>query len=384
MPQAPEPPPPPSPPAPSPPSPVSDLSGHGPGAPDTHSLPPVGHESIRALVPGLDTAVRETARYVRALPGWDDSQTLGDDLAELAPIRRFLAGQDPAEAERLRPHLDYCLNFELHRRKLFHTDESLAWMLAYTVLGIEGGALRLPFPCFGLVFTDRATLGRAEVLLPGDHEGAVVGCVQVLITYVKRIPAADGRAAMGLSFVLDARDGRWPHVCLRELSFGDDDDLDRILDSTLPASGARGRGEERGEGRDAHGAVHGPRPLAAGGPWLARSARSLDRALLEGTGPRRDHREGVQAGGLTDSIRVRLADPPVRVWLHPIGQRDVGRRTDTASRVRLQGAPLLQQLGEDLVGSAEPAVPHNLPSLPPAGWWPRRVAEVPPEPPSAT
>jgi hypothetical protein len=38
-------------------------------APGEHALPPVGHESMRALVRGLDAAVRETARYVRALPG---------------------------------------------------------------------------------------------------------------------------------------------------------------------------------------------------------------------------------------------------------------------------------------------------------------------------
>ena len=52
-----------------------------PRAPRTHSLPPLGHESIRALVPGLDAAVRETVAYVRALPEWDETQTLGDDLS---------------------------------------------------------------------------------------------------------------------------------------------------------------------------------------------------------------------------------------------------------------------------------------------------------------
>ena len=217
----------------------------GPQAPEEHALPPVGHESIRALVRGLDAAVRETARYVRGLPGWDETQTLGEDLSDLAPVRSFLAGHRAAlvaagrrsedaaaEVERVSRHLDYCVNFELHRRKLFFTDASLAWMLARTRLDIEGRALRLPFPCFGLVFTDRATLELAEALL--GVEGDAAARVQVLTIYVKRLPALDGRHGSSLSMVLDARDGRWPDLLRRELRFDEDDDLDRILGGGLP------------------------------------------------------------------------------------------------------------------------------------------------------
>ena len=47
-------------------------------------------------------------------------------------------------------------------------DAALAWLLARTSLDIEGRTLRLPFPCFGMAFTDRATLEIAEALLQKD------------------------------------------------------------------------------------------------------------------------------------------------------------------------------------------------------------------------
>ena len=253
--------------APTPPPPVDTVSAGPPPAaaprpagesqaPPTHSLPPLGHEVIRALVPGLDEAVRAAARYVRALPGWDETQTLGEDLADLAPVRGFLAGTradmaeagvDPdeatANAERLRRHLDYCIDFELNRRKLFFADASLAWMLAHTSLDIEGRALRLPFPCFGLAFTDRATLERAGALLEEEGVAAGGGPLRVLTVYVKRVPAPEGRRGVSFSMVFAARDGQWPHLLRRGLCFGEDDDLDDILDSRVPDTGA-GEGKE--------------------------------------------------------------------------------------------------------------------------------------------
>jgi hypothetical protein len=220
-------------------------------APPTHSLPPLGHEVVRALVPGLGEAVRAAVRYVRALPGWDETQTLGDDVADLAPVRGFLAGYraDMAEAgvdpdegaanvERLSRHLDYCIDFELQRRKLFFADASLAWMLAHTSLDIEGRALRLPFPCFALAFTDRATLERAGALLEEEGLAAGSGPLRVLTVFVKRVPASEGRRGVSFSMVFDAGDGQWPHLLRRVLCFGEDDDLDDILDSRIPGSGA--------------------------------------------------------------------------------------------------------------------------------------------------
>ncbi len=216
----------------------------GPTAPPTHSLPLLGHEAIRELVPGLDAAVRETVRYARAQPGWDETQTLRDDLPEFTPVKAFLTayldrliegGMEHADAvsdaDLLGSHLDYCVNFELHRRKLFFVDAALAWLLSRTSLDIEGRTLRLPFPCFGMAFTDRATLEIAEALLQKDG-GILAGHrLQILTVYAKRSPAPPGRSGLSLSLVFDARAGQWPYLLGRELCFAEDDDLDCILDS---------------------------------------------------------------------------------------------------------------------------------------------------------
>jgi hypothetical protein len=104
---------------------------------------------IGQLVPGLAAAVGEAARYVRSLPGWDDTQTLGQDLRELGPLARFLGNTRAHEdVSLLEAYLDCCVNFELSRRKAFFVDGPVAWLLARTDLDIEGRVLRLPFPCF--------------------------------------------------------------------------------------------------------------------------------------------------------------------------------------------------------------------------------------------
>ncbi len=216
----------------------------GPTAPPAHALPLLGHEAIRELVPGLDAAVRETVRYARGQPGWDETQTLREDLPEFTPVKAFLTayldrliegGTEEAEAfsdaQLLGSHLEYCVNFELHRRKLFFADAALAWLLARTSLDIEGRALRLPFPCFGVAFMDRATLELAEALLRKDG-GILAGRpLQILTVYVKCTPAPAGRRGLSLSFVFDAREGQWPYLLGRELCLSEDDDLDGILDS---------------------------------------------------------------------------------------------------------------------------------------------------------
>ncbi|MBI4951028.1 MAG: hypothetical protein HY908_03280 [Myxococcales bacterium] len=154
--------------------------------------------------------------------------------APAAPDRLAQRGVDPAEADaslaELGWHLDYCLNFELHRRKLFFADAPLAWLLARTSLDIEGRALRLPFPCFGVVFTDRATLEVAEALLR-EEGGALAGArLRILTVYVTRRPAPRGAHALSLSLVLDACQGSWPRLLVRELRFTEDDDLAATFD----------------------------------------------------------------------------------------------------------------------------------------------------------
>ncbi len=240
-----------------------------------HSLPPVGHEAVRELAPGLDEAIRETVRYVRGQPGWDETQTLCEDVSRLGPMRAFLGGRferfldwgmDEQEAleenRRLSEHLDHCVNFELHRRKLFFVDASLAWMLAQTNLDIEGRALRLPFPSFGQVYTDRATLETAEALLSVAREELAGRRLQVLTVYVKRLPAPEGRSELSLSMVFDPREGHWPALLRRELSFEDSESLEDILAGrpagARPGAARENRPAPRGEAPGPSGAQRGP------------------------------------------------------------------------------------------------------------------------------
>jgi hypothetical protein len=65
----------------------------------------------------------------------------------------------------------------------------------------------------------------------------------VLTVFVKRVPAPEGRRGVSFSMVFAARDGQWPHLLRRVLCFGEDDDLDDILDSRVPDTGA-GEGKE--------------------------------------------------------------------------------------------------------------------------------------------
>ncbi len=65
-----------------------------PAWPKPHSLPPLGHEVMSQLVPGLDAVVRESVRRARELPGWDDTQVISSELGEFGPVRHFLRGWD--------------------------------------------------------------------------------------------------------------------------------------------------------------------------------------------------------------------------------------------------------------------------------------------------
>ncbi len=205
-----------------PPPPVAPPAPHEP-----HHLPPLGHEVMGRLVPGLAAAVGEAVRYVRAQPGWDDTQTLGEDLRELEPLTRFLrANLADEDVSLLATYLDCCVNFELGRRKAFFVDGPVAWLLAHTNLDIEGRVLRLPFSCFALVFTDRATLELAEAVLPRK----VV--LQIMTAYVRRSPAPRGAHGLRVSLVVDDRSGTRIPVIARDLRFSEDDDIDAILAGT--------------------------------------------------------------------------------------------------------------------------------------------------------
>ena len=148
---------------------LADMSG-APSHPD--HPPPLGHESMERLVSGLAEVIRAVAARMRRTYGADEIERVlsAEALTANLEVRRFLeesarefhalgasAENALSSADLLGLHIEYACNFELYRRKTFCVDEGLAWMLSRTNLDIVGDALRSPFACFALVFTDRDT-----------------------------------------------------------------------------------------------------------------------------------------------------------------------------------------------------------------------------------
>lgn len=140
----------------------------------------------------------------------------------------------------LMAHMHYALNFELHRRKVFWVDESLAWMLANTSLDIDGAALELPFPCFALAFQDEATMALVRAHAEKTDPKRVIGTLDVsalksLTVYVTRGARSAEHNDIDLSFVSETceSESRLPYLVLRNLHVRPGDDLDKILESDI-------------------------------------------------------------------------------------------------------------------------------------------------------
>jgi hypothetical protein len=114
----------------------------------------------------------------------------------------------------------------------FWVDESLAFMLGCTRLDVRGEGLRLPFPCFALVFSDRETLGLAEAVARTDPTANVRGLpLRGLTVYVTQLPTTRGALGLHLAFLLDADTASWPWLITRDLDILPDDTLDDIIES---------------------------------------------------------------------------------------------------------------------------------------------------------
>ena len=136
------------------------------------------------------------------------------DVARNLDIQRFLRRREAdlhSQASEtgeqvmpsLEPYIYLMTNLELHRRKTFWVDESLAYMLAKTELDVTGGELRAPFPCFALVFSDRYTLSLAERLLARDRQCPIAGCyLKAATIYVVEERLESGRG-LAVVFALD-------------------------------------------------------------------------------------------------------------------------------------------------------------------------------------
>ena len=124
-----------------------------------------------AVVPGFREAIREAARRLRR-DGWPGTRVPTPkellDAADVEPFFRVCGGRllasgwDPDDAltelDTLSVHAFYALSYELHLRKTFWVDESLAFMLLHTRLDVRGEGLpavrelccRLHRPCGAL------------------------------------------------------------------------------------------------------------------------------------------------------------------------------------------------------------------------------------------
>jgi hypothetical protein len=193
--------------------------------------PPLAHERWAEAIPGWTEVCRALVARVRALPGFDEAPSLisRQDLESDLVVRRFLqarrkqediegGGGDASETdERLLQKLCCAINYELHRRKTFWVDESLAYMLAQTDLDVVGDELRVPFPSFALVFTDRQVLSLAERLIAADPACVLAGhLLRAATVYVTEENAEPDRV-LHLGFALDALGADPPHLVLHEI-----------------------------------------------------------------------------------------------------------------------------------------------------------------------
>ncbi|RPJ58952.1 MAG: hypothetical protein EHM23_15810, partial [Acidobacteria bacterium] len=186
--------------------------------------PLLAHERMASLVPGLGELCRTVAENARRQPGFKDASSIltRADIRRNLDIQRFLRhreadqhNQASAPGEQvipsLEPHIYLMTNLELHRRKTFWVDESLAYMLAKTELDLPGDELRAPFPCFALVFSDRYTLSLAERLLARDRQCPIAGYyLKAATIYVIEERLESGRG-LGVVFALDTLGADPPH-----------------------------------------------------------------------------------------------------------------------------------------------------------------------------
>lgn len=214
------------------------------------TIPPLPHELMGQRVRGFKQAIAEAVARVRR-SGWNETDILTPeallDRARFSDFfERYMRELVKAGADKrwvldnmylLEVHSFYTISYELHRRKTFWIDESLAFMLAHTRLDVRGEGLRLPFPSFALVFTDPSTLAIGEALLALDGDNTVVGKrLRAFTAYVTRIPASQGGLGLQMTLLFDANTSDWPWLVTRDLDIGADDVLDEILDSRFPDS----------------------------------------------------------------------------------------------------------------------------------------------------
>lgn len=190
--------------------------------------PRLGHETMAEILPGLADVATEVARRHRDARDRDLEWTIPEGvIVRDTRVRRFLQEQVDAHAQQgadpqevhdvvrlLAAQLVVLCNFQLHLRKMFWVSDALSWMFSASSLDeVYGSALRLPFGCFALVFTDRYALGLAERLLARTPEVALRGRIlRVLTVYLQNVTLTGGRHGIRVMFACDVDGDEWPAV----------------------------------------------------------------------------------------------------------------------------------------------------------------------------
>lgn len=214
-------------------------------------IPPTAHEALSQRLPGLAEVIRAAADKARRAPHWGQASIITPEaVGEIPEVQEFLrfhalekfqryglsADEALDDADMLGNHIFYILNLELHYRKLFWVDESLAWMLDRTRLDIEGSYLQLPFSSFAFVFTDPLVLDLCHALTEIDigledaHRKP-----KIVTVYLICAPLTDEVRAVHVRILIDRTlPDRWPYLIARDLQVRPKDHLDTILDSHFP------------------------------------------------------------------------------------------------------------------------------------------------------
>ena len=198
--------------------------------------PPLVYERVASTVAGSGDLVRAIAERIRCEPGFDEARTVlsPEAAASDLDIQRFVRGDGSAAA----PYLRMMIDHEVHRRKTFWVDEALAYMLDQTEIDVGGHELRVPFPAFAVVFTDRHVLSLAERLLASRRDSPLAGhLLRVATVHVAEHrrggEAGDGRV-LEICFAFDALGADLPALVCHEIALADDAQVRAYLDTIAP------------------------------------------------------------------------------------------------------------------------------------------------------
>jgi hypothetical protein len=197
-----------------------------------HHPPPLAYERVASRIAATADLVRVVADRIRGASDFDEVRTLLTPEAEAIDldVQRFVRG----EGARAAPYLRSMINHELHHRKTFWVDESLAYMLDQTELDVVGSELRAPFASFALVFTDRHMLSLGERLLAQQRDNPVAGhLLRVATVDVTEYQRGGGRV-LEVCFAFDALGADVPALVRHEIVLDDESRVQSYLDMVAP------------------------------------------------------------------------------------------------------------------------------------------------------